>query len=121
MPSSFVVNKVSKIRSGPLLPKPVPVSSIVTAIFAGGTTSDLTRSTRARSITAHRFDPVHDEIEHDLLQLNSIGLNRREIRRQFEFRRDLAPLQLLASERQDLGEGVVDVDPGPLRDRLPHQ
>jgi hypothetical protein len=73
---------------------------------------------RAIGDGAHRFHPVHDQIEDNLLQLNPV--TNRDGRRfcQFGSDNDLANAQLGVHDRECFAEQVIDIDPGSFRRRF---
>jgi hypothetical protein len=73
---------------------------------------------RAIGNGAHRFHPVHDQIEDNLLQLNPV--TNRDGRRfcQFGSDNDPANAQLGVHDRECFAEQVIDIDPGSFRRRF---
>ena len=65
-----------------------------------GTALDLTR----------RFDRIEDQVQHDLLQLNAISRNGRQLFREARLERHPGPLQLMANHRDHVTDNLVEVD-----------
>lgn len=62
----------------------------------------------------HRVDAVHDEVKNDLLQLDSIGHDRRKVWMQIRLDGNAMLLQLMTGKRQHFRDCAVDIHLHPL-------
>ena len=58
---------------------------------------------------AHRFDGIDDQVQHYLLELDSISVDERHILGKFGLQRDAIPQQLAGGQGDDFEDGFVDV------------
>ena len=65
---------------------------------------------RAIHDRAHGFNAVHDQIEHNLLQLNPIPEDHTFASGQIGVKRNMVLSQLAAGERQNFLDGAVDIE-----------
>src|SRR6185369_17971090 len=63
----------------------------------------------------HRVGPVHDQIEQDLLQLDAVALDRRQVRSQIENHVDVAIEQIAADDAEDVEHDIVHVQAPVIR------
>jgi len=64
---------------------------------------------RAIPHRGHRFDPVHHEIENDLLQLHAVSEDRREIGGKFQPQRHAFSSGVIPRQQNDLLNGLVNI------------
>src|SRR5712671_1378585 len=63
----------------------------------------------------HCFGCIHDQVENDLLQLNTIAGYLRDGGKKFGVNRNLVTVQLISQEHHDFTNEVIDVEWGPSR------
>ena len=98
---------------------PAPVSSTETSTLPGiGESRGHHQLPLASRNPSHRFDAIHDQVQQNLLQLNSVAQHRSISSGQVGLERDAVAPQLDSGERQHFSYDVVDIEPGQLRTGL---
>src|SRR5207249_1373720 len=60
--------------------------------------------------TLHRVRAVRHEVQHDLLQLDAVANDPRQVLGQLELHDDTSPRQLASQDRDHFADQIVDVD-----------
>jgi hypothetical protein len=94
------------------------VSSIETSTLPGSASRGHHQLPRAFRNPSHRIDAIHDQIQQNLLQLNSVAQHRSIASGQVGLERNALAAQLAGGERQHFSYDVVDIEPGELRTGL---
>src|SRR5271165_1846759 len=64
---------------------------------------------RPLTYTAHRFNTIHDQVQHHLLQPHLIAENRKNVIRKPRSDHHAVPFRLVADEGEDLPDGFIQV------------
>lgn len=120
MPVLFglVLNRLPKIRSrccrampGPLSATLISTSSVPTRrLCTWIRRADGAWSADARALSGQCLDRVHQQVVHDLLQLDAVGLDDAFAQAQCQVDPDAVPAQRPLQQPQGVGDGLVDGD-----------
>ena len=94
MPCDLVVKNASKIRSTSLGSMPAPLSSTDSNTPSGLRVYDRSRATFGRCVTDHGVKSIHNQVENNLLQLDTNANHLRRLGLQFSFDQDFVPPHL---------------------------
>ena len=119
MPSALVVNSGVKIRAASSARTPAPVSATEIMMPVPWYASDRTDSSLRFVLCGHRVNGIGNQVEQQVLQLDPVSVNGRQLRSRLDADRDPVGLKTVAFEGQGLMNDFVEVEAAGEPDFIP--